>query len=301
MNEFASVLQQAICEVAGEEFARLSAGKTPRAQLDHIATALESLGGLQSGTAPAYDEWQALFYITWYQYAHINLASTVLHELFGGRPLQKPVHIVDLGCGAMATQFAVALYLATTPSPWSPAPRITVHNIDPSACMRRIGRIVWDRLRMMSFRHSNLASLSRACSLIASHDMSADKELAMVDRSARPVLVAMHAVYDTNKVPLRSSIERIRSRCRPMDTVMTCHERSSHLAEFAGGDGAERIGAGPGMLVCDPEEITAWRRDLLRQLEPLSTDHIVSRFLPGSVPATPKSSIILRWRSDKRR
>ena len=67
------LLEGAILEVAKSEYARLSAGLAPHQVATRVGDALESLGGLRRGVAPAYDEWDALFYLTWYQPRQINL------------------------------------------------------------------------------------------------------------------------------------------------------------------------------------------------------------------------------------
>ena len=69
------------------------------------------------GEEPEYNEWDALFYVTWYQPRQINLALAILQKLY--EDARKwlgsdfPLHIIDVGCGAfLAVQFAMAILAA---------------------------------------------------------------------------------------------------------------------------------------------------------------------------------------------
>ena len=64
----AAVMDEAIANIAEQEFNRLR--RTTRDDnkvVENVKTALNSLVNLQKGVEPKYDEWDTLFYVTWYQ------------------------------------------------------------------------------------------------------------------------------------------------------------------------------------------------------------------------------------------
>ena len=76
------VFDEAIATVAEQEFNRLRRITTDNAQVaENVKAALDSLVNLQYGVEPEYNEWEALFYVTWYQPYQINLALTVLQKV----------------------------------------------------------------------------------------------------------------------------------------------------------------------------------------------------------------------------
>ena len=106
---FADALDQAIVRVAEAEYARLSSGIPPMKCAEAVASALNSWANLKSGMQPEYNEWEALFYLTWYQPHQINLALAIVRYFL---TTPQPLHIIDLGCGALATQVAMAVAVA---------------------------------------------------------------------------------------------------------------------------------------------------------------------------------------------
>ena len=137
----ACVIDEAIATVAEEEFNRLCEITNNVAQVgENIKAALESLAKLRDGLEPEYNEWDALFYVTWYQPRQINLALSILQELY--QDVRKwqgpdlPLHIIDVECGALAVQFAMAI-LAAEGTPAECNDNVTVNGIDPSEPMKR--------------------------------------------------------------------------------------------------------------------------------------------------------------------
>ena len=111
------VLDEAIAAVAEQEFNRLRRITNDDVQLaENVNAALDSLAKLQYGVKPEYNEWDALFYLTWYQPRQINLALTILPGLYEDARTDLganfSLHIIDVGYGALAIQFAMAI-LAT--------------------------------------------------------------------------------------------------------------------------------------------------------------------------------------------
>lgn len=140
------LIDRAVAEVAEREFRRLTCDLSEEETVDQVHSALEELGKLgKSGGTPAYDcELVALFYLTWYQARQINLVYSLLDQ----RSVRLPrrLHVVDLGCGAMAVQFALAVFAATSDQAGT---RISLSGIDDSRPMIAVGVELWNCFRKM--------------------------------------------------------------------------------------------------------------------------------------------------------
>ena len=120
-------MADAIVAVAQEEWSRLAGDNLDTHGYLYVARSIEkslrSMQSLQSGGMPTYNEWDTLLYGTWYQPKQINLVYSTLLALrggwtIGGQPwwdgdifeiADGDVHVIDFGCGALATQFATTL------------------------------------------------------------------------------------------------------------------------------------------------------------------------------------------------
>lgn len=275
----------AIAKVAEDEYRRLSTGKSPEECLNHVKQALKSLGELQnpSGDVPKYNEWDALFYLTWYQPRQINLALAIVHDFFSDNSL----HVIDVGCGALAVQIAAAVATAEKRS-WGSKINITVQGIDPSEPMRNIGKKLWKEFCSIVDKNPRLLYLSQVCNAMTdscdSHNSkdayycSADAHIGSGASSAECWLMAVHAVYDSNKDSLRDILADIRRKSAPMLEVVTSHSKKRDLAEFVAGGGFKEWkvrSKGSGVL----PKTTLWRRRLSNGLTQQSPEPIVSNFL----------------------
>ena len=134
------LIDRAIAEVAEKEFRQLTRRLSEEEIVDQVHRALGELKKLADGGTPDYDcEWVALFYLTWYQPRHTNLVYSLLDR----RSVELPrhLHVVDMGCGAMAVQFALAIFAATRDQGGT---RISPANIDNSWPMIAIGVELWN-------------------------------------------------------------------------------------------------------------------------------------------------------------
>ena len=150
------VFDEAIATVAEQEFNRLRRITTDNAQVaENVKAALDSLVNLQYGVEPEYNEWEALFYVTWYQPYQINLALTVLQKVYEDARQHLgpdlPLHIIDVGCGALAVQFAMAILAAEYRQEDS---KVIINGIDPSDPMKKIGETLWLEFWSISKRAS---------------------------------------------------------------------------------------------------------------------------------------------------
>ena len=146
----ARALDASIADVAAKEFHRISRGMSDQEIATATTHALDSLGRLQTGQRiPNYGEWDALFYLTWYQPRQINLAYTVARRIPKDQnPLLEGrgnLQVVDFGCGALAMQFGLALMAADTLENRGSYPRMAIVSTDSRDEMPRIGRQMWCR------------------------------------------------------------------------------------------------------------------------------------------------------------
>ena len=164
-----TALDKAIAETGQAEFQRLCEGLTDVQVLEKTYSALCSLKGLRGGEMPEYDEWDALFYVLWYQPEHINLAYTLaqrrLEQDQASIQQSGGLEVSDFGCGALAMQFGLALATAATLEAGQYPPALTVTSSDASQPMLLLGRKLWDKfIREITIGgYPSLARVQRAC------------------------------------------------------------------------------------------------------------------------------------------
>ena len=240
----AQVLDEAIKTVAEKEFKRLcSATHNDAHQIStNVSAALNALGKLQDGVEPKYNEWVALFYLTWYQPRQINMALKILRQFYENsrhkyQSAGRLFHVIDLGCGALAVQFAMALL--ATEYHWAGSD-VTVIGIDPSEPMRNIGEELWLQfwLNLSNHpnlcKHSELLDLIRSCDTMASSCESFDSfssyqcskvGLSQATERSEFWMMAVDVVYTSNKNKIKEAFETIRNQCKLSRIFLTCRNR----------------------------------------------------------------------------
>ena len=281
------VLEWAILEVAKAEYTRLSAGLAPHEVAGRVERALKSLGGLRKGVAPAYNEWDALFYLTWYQPRHVSLNYLVASHLFSDGP--QPVHVIDFGCGALASRFAFAVSAAMLDVPPSEL-HVDLHGIDNSEHMVRIGEATWSKF-ISSVSDTDLAAVCTAMdySTYASYEdyrRSPAAHASGVYPSPNCYLLGVHTTYESNKVELRETFSQIRAERDPAATILVCQASKEHVALQVVGRGFRQLRvvlerSWYGQL----QSVTQWRRSLVGQLP--TADPILRSFLQRPVQWRP--------------
>ncbi|MDE2851496.1 MAG: class I SAM-dependent methyltransferase [Acidobacteriota bacterium] len=284
-----ALLDEAIAEVAVAEYRRLAARLSSREVSNRVNGALESLDSLKRGRQPNYDEWDALFYLTWYQPRHVHLIYTLLHH--GTRDFPALSQVIDIGCGAGATQVALAFSMADQPSR-SGAVDVSVHGIDPSRPMRAIGKALWLALRHRAERDPDLgglgkvmADMSARCASYGSYEAYAASPSAVAAKIAGHPhwLTAVHAVYEKTKSELRRLLAEVSADREPEGILVTCDDGKEglldHVLEVLGGSLESRqikpIWRGP--LRCT----TSWRRWVRADLD--SPSELCRNYLKGQV------------------
>ena len=283
------VLDEAIASVAEEEFNRLRRATNDNAQIAaNVTAALSSLDKLPKGVEPKYNEWDALFYITWYQPRQINMALKILRRFYEKSRYKhqragRPFHVIDVGCGALAVQFAMALL--ATECRWKGAD-VTVIGIDPSEPMRNIGDALWLEFwsNLSSHpnlnKHSELSDLERFCDCMASSCESFDSfssyrcskvGLSQATERSECWMMAVDVVYTSNKNKIKEAIQAIRNQCKPNKNFLTCKNQHDRLeaARFVVDKGFEcemKLGVEDLWFEETLPITTKWRRSLITEL-----------------------------------
>ena len=290
--QVAGALDTAIVEVAQDEYRQLSRGKSPDGIAKRVARALRSFEQLQSGMPPTYNKWEALLYLTWYQPRQVNLSLAAVARY---RQAPRPIHVIDVGCGALATTIAMAISAASSEVRLSDID-IEVHGIDPSDHMRSTGLRL---LRRFSRIVASERSLSRLRTILGRVEENigihrtldeyyrSDSAKRTIRRRSTCWLTVIHAVYASNVDSLRKDLKRIRHKSNPAYEVVTCHKIGREVAERIRRHGAveftllRRNFDLHGYL----NKTTDWRRQLASKLP--TVDSILRPYLQRGVPWNP--------------
>lgn len=280
-NPVLQALDEAVAECATRNYDRLRTGLRGRERAKSINDALKSLSLLQEGGEPSYGPWDSLFYLTWYQPRQIHLAYAVLRQLYP-RGFQSPVHVIDLGCGAWAVQFALALWTTNERKGGDPD-QVIVHGIEPSVAMRRLGGELWDALRGTADRYGLTALVETVDAMtvrcVTYESLSAYAYSPAVRDASRfgCGLTSLHAVYESTFQELGEQVAWLRSERKVNWEIFTTHrsKRRELEAVVEGGFGPRLLpqplweGPKPIWEGCLPRT-TAWRRRLARVFSSLT-------------------------------
>ena len=309
----AHVLDKAIATVAEQEFNRLAGGlNNDQIVAEKVTETLESLRGLQRGYEPEYNEWEALFYLTWYQPRQINAALTILRQLYADarneRPrTEYPLYIIDVGCGALAVQIATAI-VATEYQ--REDIDVSVQGIDPSEPMKKIGENLWlefwyivDQYPDLSYLSSACDMMTTTCDLFDSHTSYYRSEDAFLQYypDCECWLMAVHTVYESNKQFMKDTLQTIRDKSGPDVILVTSHASKRDIASFVVGENFQScvLRSNALLLSGNLPETTEWRRRLIDRLLLRACGDIVQPFLNQRVEWNPLNNrTAVLWRGD---
>lgn len=228
-----TVIAQAITDVASQQYDRLSAGLDPFEIVDEIAAALRQLEGLSRGDMPAYDDWDALCYLTWYQPHRINLAYTMLCQI--SRNVQRTLkraggldefRWIDFGCGSLPLHTALYAALASKQFLEGSNPRIFSYGIDSSAPMAGIGHSLLRSIGKIDPR------LTRGSEELITTGYSSDTlDLATLSNDIPTILSVMHVFYRENRSEVEAELKSLIAVTDPELIIVTVHPASVGLVD----------------------------------------------------------------------
>lgn len=185
-----------------------------------------SLGNL---VPPDYsDDITATAYLFTYQTSHIGLAWAMIRGMaqnwLNSNLLltdSGKLHVIDIGCGALAMQFGVALAVAEAIENSEQIDTVIIDGIDTSRQMQNIGTSAWQEFRKAVDSSLRLEALSRACRLIE-YNCHDDYRSVQPIPDAEVWLSAMHAVYRSNRDEIKRAFDHFRKSATPTTVFATC-------------------------------------------------------------------------------
>ena len=292
-------LNQAIAQAATEQWGRLT-GKNQRIRKNRftpsplsiahdeseyqiyrgrsVEKALRSLDRLKQGGVPDYDDWDALFYSTWYQPRQVNLVYSILNELkIGGTENSifkigdGKIRIIDYGCGCFATNIAVAIAAADLATQDRQVPEILIDNIDNSPAMILSGERIWELFQNemgVPTNHPicnifNKMSYETHSSLNTLNDLSPDTTY---------YVTAIHSAYETTIQQTRMDIDKLARRFNPVGLFFTSHSSKADVIERVPTESVRRNydeiptdGPETSLFTGKAVEVFEWRRTLFEK------------------------------------
>ena len=292
----ANALDSAIERVAKAEWAHLFEPLSFGEREESVVNALKSLDMLKSGISPDYNKkGVALFYLTWYQPRQINLTYAIAVRLLRKSP--RPLYIVDIGCGALATPIAMAVALAASDMSRSNV-RVEVHAIDPSEPMKSVGRRLWREFFSIVKQSPELSRLWMAGNLFNFNYYSSLDDYCKSNIHPTPNcwVMAIHAVYKSNVNHLKRSFKGFRGKFDPEYEIVTCHEIGLEWAQSLCRANVRSQPLEPYDFSGDLSNTTLWRQTLANQFP--HSDLIIGRFLQTPVRwKVPQRDKVLIWRT----
>ena len=247
-----TVIDESIAEVAKEEWLLLAGDvHDPRVRAcvaESIRNSLSSLDLLSKNRIPNYDNWDALFYLTWYQPRQINLVYSLLHGIrtsnssFETTPLlqdvfefgTETVRFIDLGCGCLATMFAVTLAAADSYMQGQDIPKIEFYCIDSSPAMIQIGHKVWSVFRDTMQRtdpvHPVCSIFEKIHPSFISHTIEPEHYNSGTDTPC--FVTAIHCVYSEGIREIKDALDSIIGYFHPVAVLLSTHASKDELLDY---------------------------------------------------------------------
>ena len=208
-----AALDEAVAKVTRERYDQLKDvldGGDVRACVERARESLDLLLEPE-GDIPDYDdEWVALLYIIRYQPRQVNLVHSVLLE--SAPKIHAPVHVVDVGSGIWASMIALAIFLATR-KPTDRKADFTIHGIEPSKPMRRLGEELWLEFGCAVERRELAPIVETWCAMTDTITTSSSLD-ACSSSTRESWLLAVHVVYKESKDAIRGFLDDYRVRNR---------------------------------------------------------------------------------------
>ena len=259
-QQIQAAIDDAISVVAQEQWFRLAGNMQSVDDRVYAAWSVqksfESLGRLkQDRGIPDYDEWDALFYLTWYQPEQIHLAYDLLKRFEVNWAIEKKsgwngdvfgfrngnVRILDYGCGALAMKFAISLVATDAITKGVRISNICIDSIDRSPAMIRIGQRVWYTFADI-IRHRDQDN--PICSIIDRTVNNCHINYDTLKESVPDVpcfITAIHCSYTENAKETKSVLAKLTDRYNPVGVFLTNYwSRSDVLFDVSPGEDDQR-------------------------------------------------------------
>ena len=187
---------------------------------------------------PEYCDWDSLFYATWFQPTQINLAYTILSKaLSHGSPFpNRPasLHFHDFGCGALATQFGLAI-AASELLDEGYSPEIVISLEDSSQSMKDIGWMIWENLIREiddETKYPSLGRLRQTCKRITpAASLSEGRQFCRdLSLSESRWLSAFHVAYEENVSAANPYLKDLVGIWNPNFVLVTSHDMNRRYA-----------------------------------------------------------------------
>ena len=222
-------LDRAITRVANGQYNGLSDKMSPTELGDKVHWSLNSLGGLQQGNPPDYnDPWIALFYLTWYQPKQIQLARALIEERNTNSLLidnSQNLHVIDFGCGTLAMKFATAWAVAEALENREQISSVTVDSYDANPSMIRLGISLWDEFKAQIQNIPNLVQLFKAINMIKGQCSTTNHTSTIkIDKSSTVWLSAIHTVYNNNTEQVKAELANLSHITNPNIGFLSGHD-----------------------------------------------------------------------------
>ena len=284
-------MADAIVTVAQDDWNRLAGDTFDSDRIVYAAKSVEkslrAMQLLQSGGMPAYNEWDTLCYGTWFQPKQVNLIYSLLCGLrknwnIGGESWWNGdifetgdgyFHVVDFGCGALATQFAFAMAAADSLERNVSISTIRIDSLDTSLPMVYFGQRVWARfVGLVRLRHPEDAISQTVDMVKAASHTTLDTLPSAVN--APCYVTAIHAAYERTAEDVKAGLEELVSRFDPIGLLLTTQSRKGEILPriCPAIDDSNFVQMQPERVKLSPEyvgqlpRLTEWRRMMLNRL-----------------------------------
>lgn len=278
----APLFDEAIASVAEQEYNRLRSAANNDAQVaENTTEAVKSLALMQYGRQPAFNEWEALFYITAYQPSHINFALQVLEGLIQETPDglagRLPLHIIDVGCGALGVQFAMAILAAAYNVDNA---NIVIKGIDTRPAMKAIGTTLWKQFGVLVDQSPKLSALSHACDGLTARAEVYDSYASFCRAATTPShadapsecwFVSLDPVFESNRDEIGGALQTLHERYCANVRLAACFELKFIIDHCVPGGGLQSKGPRREKLPFQGKlpRTSKWRTELAAELSRL--------------------------------
>ena len=229
-------LNHAVTEVASKQWTRLT-GKIKNQIYNARFTekSLHSLDRLKQGNMPNYDDWDALFYPTWYQPRQVNLVYSILNGIkINGKDRgifglgEKKIRFIDFGCGCLATNIAVAMCAADLAARDHKVPEIEIDNIDNSPEMILVGERIWE-LFQNKMKISPSHPICNVFDRVSYNTHTSISTLTEQSTQTPCYVTVIHCAYKQSQYRIKKNLEELVHRFDPSGLFLTTHSSKKEV------------------------------------------------------------------------